>query len=130
MPEIMLKSSSPPQRCDVCHQSDQYDAERDACQRCGDIKLMAAKRAALSRRSHKDRSREIIIETIKGALITGTILGVIVGSMVAINQLFSLFFIEAIVAGAGIGLVAGAAYAIFATLIMLYIHRLSYVADR
>ena len=35
MPEIQLKVESLPQRCEICHQADCFDASTNYCSRCG-----------------------------------------------------------------------------------------------
>ncbi|MEW6734322.1 MAG: hypothetical protein AB1489_23555 [Acidobacteriota bacterium] len=36
MPTLKIKTEKPPERCDICHQSDLYNAENDYCSRCNE----------------------------------------------------------------------------------------------
>jgi hypothetical protein len=52
MDELIVKKEHLPQRCDICHKSDLYDAEKNFCQRCNALitkeESKAEKRAAVS----------------------------------------------------------------------------------
>lgn len=37
MKEIRIKRETPPERCEICHQSDCFDAQNNSCSRCQDV---------------------------------------------------------------------------------------------
>ena len=87
MGDVLLKSESLPTRCDICHQSDLFDANNNYCSRCSMIKITAKELSIINNSNGKSRKREIIENTIKGAIVVGTIFGAIVGMLVSINGL-------------------------------------------
>src|SRR5215467_2525260 len=36
---LVIKTQSLPERCEICHQSDLFDPERNYCSRCSDVKV-------------------------------------------------------------------------------------------
>ncbi len=59
---LCVKNESPPERCEICHQSDIFDPEANFCQRCGrNIQQSVEKEALLSKlkKYQEDNEKEV-----------------------------------------------------------------------
>jgi hypothetical protein len=81
---IRIKSESRPSRCDICHQTDLFDAIRNYCQRCAQLKLVL-----MPLESHiSDDEFKRIERTIRRFLIFIALIGAVV--MLVISSIFML----------------------------------------
>src|SRR5262245_22065959 len=65
MPELQIKTETPPQRCEICHQSDYFDPQANYCSRCKSttgIELKEKQPTGILRLLHSGHSKLVRME--------------------------------------------------------------------
>src|ERR1051326_3441152 len=118
MGELQIKAQSWPARCEICHQTDRFDAEQDYCARCAEVRNEnPPPRAASATKPVNAPLLPLLAARCGHAVIfllvstTTTFWGVSIGMALAaiFNMIFHMMLITmvCILLGAAIGLVWG-----------------------
>lgn len=81
MNKLRIRTEAPPRRCEICHQSDLFDAAQNHCERCKDIQL--------EQRPQRKKS-SIIGEFLLLAIFLFPVAGVIGGAIFAGDYFLAL----------------------------------------
>lgn len=81
---IRIKNESLPSRCDICHQTDYFDATRNHCQRCAQLKALLMPIES----QFNDAEFKRIERTIRRFLILVALIGAVL--MLIVSALFML----------------------------------------
>ena len=108
--DIKLKKEGLPSRCEVCHQTDLFDAFSNSCQRCSNLVKQADELLVKTPKELSLQYRCQVVATIVGIglLTVGLILGAVFGGFTG----------KLLIGHAGVGLFPGALLASF-TMIQL-----------
>src|SRR5262249_15031997 len=113
MAELQIKTESLPERCEICHKADRFDAQRNYCSRCADLnpsgEAVAAPRAAKSPSitdMELGASIGLAIGTFIGVIggaVSFSVQGGIMGAIIGVMSMAPAWMIQ----GAIVGLLVG-----------------------
>jgi hypothetical protein len=79
MTKMQIKTESLPERCEICHQIDLFDAQRNYCSRCADVPTLINE-SSISRIVKAPTVTDIELGAFVG-LVTGLLIGIVGGAI-------------------------------------------------